>query len=137
MLSADSRGFFLFEPGLTYLNHGGFGATPKDVLNVKLRLLADIEKNPAAVFQHDIRALWHGIAETIARRFSLGTGALAIVDNVTDGIVAVLRSLSFEAGDEILLTSMSPKNKVRESRWPLCASPIPIRSNSLKLLRRP
>ena len=47
------------------------------------------------------------MAEKIAQRFSIDTDSLAIVDNVTDGIVAVLRSLSLEAGDEILLTSMN------------------------------
>lgn len=107
MLTADSRSLFLFEPGLTYLNHGGFGATPKEVLDAKQRILLEIEKNPAAMFQHNLRNLWHGIAEKIARRFSLDSNSLAIVDNVTDGIVAVLRSLSLEAGDEILLTSMN------------------------------
>lgn len=107
MLTADSRSLFLFEHGLIYLNHGGFGATPKEVLEAKQRILAEIEKNPAGVFQHNLRNLWHEMVEKIARRFSLDTDAVAIVDNVTEGIVAVLRALSLEAGDEILLTSMN------------------------------
>jgi isopenicillin-N epimerase len=107
MLTADSRNLFLFEPELIYLNHGAFGVTPKEVLDAKQGILAAIEKNPAALFQHNLRALWHDIAKKIAGRFSLDTNAVAIVDNATDGIVAVLRSLSFEVGDEILLTSMN------------------------------
>lgn len=107
MLTADSRSLFLFEPELIYLNHGAFGATPKKVLDEKQRILREIEKNPAAVFQHNLRAQWHHIKEKIARRFSLDTNALTVVDNVTDGIVAVLRSLSLQVGDEILLTSMN------------------------------
>ena len=107
MLTADCRSLFLFEPGLTYLNHGGFGATPREVFEAKQRILSEIEKNPAGLFQHNLRNLWHGMVEKIARRFSLETNSVAIVDNVTDGIVAVLRSLSLEAGDEILLTSMN------------------------------
>jgi isopenicillin-N epimerase len=107
MLTADSRSLFLFEPGLIYLNHGGFGATPKEVLGAKQRILTEIEKNPAGMFQHNLRNLWHEMVEKIAWRFSLDTDSLAIVDNVTDGIVAVLRSLSLETGDEILLTSMN------------------------------
>ena len=107
MLTGDSRSLFLFEPGLIYLNHGGFGATPKEVFDAKQRILTEIEKNPSALFQQDIRSRWHAIAEKIARRFSLETNSLAIIDNVTDGINAVLRSLSIQAGDEILLTSMT------------------------------
>lgn len=42
---ADCR-LFLFEPGLIYLNHSGFGATPKEVLDPKQRILVKIEKNP-------------------------------------------------------------------------------------------
>jgi isopenicillin-N epimerase len=107
MLTADSRSLFLLEPGLVYLNHGGFGATPKVVLDEKKRILSEIEKNPVDVFQHSIRARWRAVAEKIAARFSLGAYSVAIIDNATDGITAILRSLSLEAGDEILVTSMT------------------------------
>lgn len=106
MLSADSRSLFLLEPGLVYLNHGGYGATPGDVLNEKKRILSEIEKNPVGVLTH-IRRPWHSVAEKIAGRFSLDANSVAIVDNTTDGINAILRSLPLAAGDEILLTSMT------------------------------
>jgi isopenicillin-N epimerase len=107
MLTADSRNLFLLEPGLAYLNHGGFGATPKDVLDEKTRILSEIEKNPMEVFQHNIRSRWHAVAEKIAGRFSLEADRVAIVDNATDGINAILRSLPLTEGDEILVTSMT------------------------------
>jgi isopenicillin-N epimerase len=108
MLTANSRELFLLEPGLVYLNHGGFGATPKYVLNEKIRLIrSDIEKNPVALLAHKARSQWHAIAEKIAARFSLAANSVAIVDNATDGVNSVLRSLSLEEGDEILLTSMT------------------------------
>ena len=94
MLTADSRSLFLLEPGLVYLNHGGFGATPKDVLDEKRRILVEIERNPVEIFQHSIRARWHAVAEKIAARFSLEAESVAIIDNATDGITAFLRSLS-------------------------------------------
>jgi len=107
MLTANSRSLFLLEPGLVYLNHGGFGATPKNVLDEKIRILADIEKNPVDLLAHNLRSQWHAVAEKIAARFSLGANSLALVDNATDGVNAVLRSLSLKAGDEILLTTMT------------------------------
>jgi isopenicillin-N epimerase len=116
MLTADSRSLFLLEEGLVYLNHGGFGATPKDVFNEKKRVLSEIEKNPVDVFQHKIRSQWHGIAKKIAARFSLDVNSVAIVDNATDGVVAVLRSLPLKVGDEILLTSMTYGAVARAAR---------------------
>jgi len=107
MLTANSRSLFLLQPGLIYLNHGGFGATPKDVVNEKIRILSAIEENPVGTFAHKITVEWHNIVDEIARRFSLDANSVAIVDNATDGINVVLRSLSLTPGDEILLTSMT------------------------------
>src|SRR5713226_622784 len=46
MLSIDNRTLFSLDANLTYLNHGGFGATPKSILAEKKRILDEIEKNP-------------------------------------------------------------------------------------------
>jgi isopenicillin-N epimerase len=107
MLSADSRSLFLLEPGLVYLNHGAFGAVPREVLNEKIRILSEIEKDPVGVFQHKIRRRWHRVVEQIAERFSLDPSGVAIIENATDGVNAILRSLPLAPGDEILLTSMT------------------------------
>src|SRR5207253_6300827 len=82
-------------------------ATPKNILDEKMRILSDIEKNPVELLAHKIRPQWHAVAEKIATRFSLGPNSVALVDNATDGVNAVLRSLSLKAGDKILLTSMT------------------------------
>jgi isopenicillin-N epimerase len=107
MLTPDSRSLFLFPSNLTYLNHGGFGATPRSVLDEKKRILDEIEKNPMDLLSHKIRPKWHQVAERIASRFSCKPNSVAIVDNATDGVEAVLRSLSLTAVDEILTTSMT------------------------------
>jgi isopenicillin-N epimerase len=107
MLTPDSRSLFLLASNLTYLNHGGFGATPKSVLDEKKRMLDEIEKNPMDFLAHKIRPRWHQVAEKIASRFSLKPNSVAIVDNATDGVEAILRSLSLTAMDEILITSMT------------------------------
>jgi isopenicillin-N epimerase len=107
MLNVDSRNLFLLDPEVVYLNHGAFGATPREVLDEKIRILSQIEKNPVSIFQHTIRAQWRCVADRIAQRFSLEPNSVAIVDNATDGINAVLRSLSLKPGDEMLLASMT------------------------------
>jgi isopenicillin-N epimerase len=107
MLTADSRSLFLFASNLIYLNHGGFGATPRSVLDEKKRILGEIEKDPMDFLVHKIRLKWHQVAEKIASRFSCQPDSVAIVDNATDGVEAVLHSLFLKAADEILTTSMT------------------------------
>ena len=107
MLSVDNRDLFSLASNLTYLNHGGFGATPKSVLAEKKRILDEIEKNPAEFLSYKVRTAWHQIADKIAGRFGLRRESLAIVENTSDGIDAVLRAQCLKAGDEILTTSMT------------------------------
>jgi isopenicillin-N epimerase len=107
MLTSNSRELFPLASSLTYLNHGGFGATPSTVLEEKKRILDEIEKNPSDFLTHRIKAAWHQVADKIAGRFKLEPGSLAIVDNATDGIEALLRAQCLKEGDEILTTSMT------------------------------
>jgi isopenicillin-N epimerase len=107
MLTLNSRELFPLASNLTYLNHGGFGATPRSVLEEKKRIIDEIEKNPVEFFSRKIRTAWHQVAESIAGRFALKAGSLAIVDNATDGIEAVLRAQCLKEGDEILITAMT------------------------------
>jgi isopenicillin-N epimerase len=107
MLTSDSRELFPLASSLTYLNHGGFGATPRSILEEKKRILDEIEQNPVDFLTHRIRVAWHQVADKIAGRFALEPGSLAIVDNATDGIEAVLRAPCLKEGDELLTTSMT------------------------------
>jgi isopenicillin-N epimerase len=107
MLTPDSRSLFQFASNLIYLNHGGFGAIPRSVLDEKKRILDEIEKNPMDFLSHKIRPQWHQAANRIANRFSCQPNSVAIVDNATDGVEAVLHSLSLKPDDEILTTSMT------------------------------
>jgi isopenicillin-N epimerase len=96
MLTVDSKRLFPLDPNLIYLNHGAFGVTPHDVLNEKRRILYEIEKNPVDFLQFKISERWQQIANTVAKRFLCDENSVAIVDNATDGAVAVLRALSLK-----------------------------------------
>jgi isopenicillin-N epimerase len=104
MLTGDSKRLFPLDPDIIYLNHGAFGVTPHDVLNQKKRFLSEIEANPVDLLQYNFRERWQQTANAIAKRFSCDENSVAIVDNATDGAVAVLRSLSLKPDDEILIT---------------------------------
>jgi len=92
------------DPAVAYLNHGSFGACPVSVLEVQASLRRELEREP-------VDFLWRSLpARLDAARNELGifVGAdpddLAFVPNATAGVNAVVRSLRFEPGDELLTT---------------------------------
>lgn len=102
-----------FEPGLLYLNHGTVGATPRRVLAEQQRIRDEIERCPARFMLRELADLKQipmriePRTRTAAARVGEFVGArgedLVFVDNTTTGIAAVLASLAFAPGDEILL----------------------------------
>jgi len=92
------------DPSRRYLNHGAFGACPRAVLEERHRLEMQFERNP-------LRYIFDRMEEGLtAARDALAdfTGArredLVFVGNATEGVNAVLRSLEFGPGDELLTT---------------------------------
>ena len=103
----EGRALFGFAQDAIYLDHGSFGVAPREVLAVAARWRAQVEAAPRAFFDLDCRPLWRESAALVARRFGAQAQDLALVDNVTDGVNAVLRAQKLAPGDEILTTSMT------------------------------
>jgi len=99
MLGSNTRSLFPFDDATTYLNHGGFGVTPNEVMDARIRHLKKIEENPARYVVCECREKWFETAKLVARRFAVGEKDVALCDN------AILRSLSVQSGDEILYAS--------------------------------
>jgi isopenicillin-N epimerase len=88
--------------GVTYLNNGSFGPTPRAVSAIRRRWLDKIESDP-----HDflVRQLGPALAECRRRLAELvGTSAdnLALVDNATVAVNIVAATVRLEPGDELL-----------------------------------
>ena len=98
---------FSFAAGTTYLDHGGFGVAPTEVLRFGFRMREAVEAAPRPFFDRECRPRWREIAGQVAQRFSASPGDLALVENVTEGANAVLRAASLQPDEEILLTSMT------------------------------
>jgi isopenicillin-N epimerase len=117
MLTANCKELFSFPERATYLDHGSYGVAPTEVLNARITILGKTEEFPAPFFAFDYHSAWRKAAAVVAQRISARPEDLALVDNVTDGINAVLRSLSFRPGDEILVTSLSYGAIVRAAKY--------------------
>jgi isopenicillin-N epimerase len=107
MIHPDTRALFPLKRGLVYLDHGGYGVTPKKVMQAREKLLRRIEKAPRSFFTYEYRPAWQATRALVAQRFSIREGNLALIENATEGINSVLRSFPFQSGDEILTTTLT------------------------------
>lgn len=104
---AAMRGEWQLDPAIAYLNHGGFGVTPQTVLAEQERWRARIERNPTYFLTYEVDDALRMAVKPVAAAIGAASEDVVFVDNATTGLNAVLRSLDFEPGDEILITSLS------------------------------
>ena len=90
------------DPGWTFLNHGSFGACPADVLAVQQEWRDRMERQPVLFLDRDLPGLLDEARERLSAFLGADPAGLVFVPNATTGVNAVLRSLQFEPGDELL-----------------------------------
>jgi len=93
------------DPEILFLNHGSFGACPTAVLEEQSRLRDQLEREPLTFLDRELYGRLNTAREALADFLGAGSDDIAFVTNATTGVNAVLRSLRFEAGDEILLSN--------------------------------
>jgi len=108
------RALWPLDPDVTYLNHGTVGVVPRRVLEAQQRLRDEIEREPSRFLLRELadtrqrprRGMprMRTAAAAVARFVGARADDLVFVDNATTGVNAVVRSLTFAPGDEILLT---------------------------------
>jgi len=99
------RSHWRLDPEVVFLNHGSFGACPRVVLEEQSRLRAQLEAEPVRFMVHEREPLLAEARRVLAAFVGAAPEDVAFVRNATEGCNAVLRSLHFERGDEILVTS--------------------------------
>ncbi|NJS10411.1 MAG: aminotransferase class V-fold PLP-dependent enzyme [Microcoleus sp. CSU_2_2] len=100
-----NKDYWLLDREITFLNHGSFGACPSPVLEAQTCFREQLEKEPLRFFMREFEPLLDTARNELAAFVGAGADELAFVPNATTGINAVLRSLSFEPGDELLTTN--------------------------------
>jgi len=96
---------WILDPGVTFLNHGSFGACPKAVLAAQQSLRSQMEQEPLRFFGREWEPLIDNARSQLAEFVGADIQDLVFVNNATTGVNSVLRSLSFSAEDEILTTN--------------------------------
>ncbi len=93
------------DPDVVFLNHGSFGACPIPVLKAQHALRLEMESQPVRFLWRQLRDRLAAAREALARFIGAPADDLAFVPNATAGVNAVLRSLTFESGDELIVTN--------------------------------
>ncbi|MEE8497730.1 MAG: aminotransferase class V-fold PLP-dependent enzyme [Acidimicrobiia bacterium] len=92
------------DPGIAFLNHGSFGASPGEVLAEQRRLRDRMEANPVQFFAFEVTDLLTDARMPAAEFVGADPNGFAFVANATAGVNTLLRSFPLEAGNEILVT---------------------------------
>jgi isopenicillin-N epimerase len=95
---------FLLDPGITFLNHGSYGACPAPVFARYQELQRELERNPVEFLARRFDELTAGSRAALAVFIGARPDDLVFVPNATAGLNAVIRSLRLEPGDEVLTT---------------------------------
>jgi len=102
--SRTLRAAWLLDPGVTFLNHGSFGACPRAVLDEQAAWRARLEHEPVLFLARELEGLLDHTRAAVAGFVHCAPSELVFVTNATQGVNAVLGSLRFAPGDELLVT---------------------------------
>jgi isopenicillin-N epimerase len=105
-MDAELARHWLLKPGLTFLNHGSFGACPIPVLQVQAALRERMERDPVHFLATDLDGELDRARQVLGAFLAADPQDVVFVTNATTGVNTVLRSLeaTLNAGDEVLAT---------------------------------
>lgn len=95
---------FALERDVVQLNHGSFGACPNAVLAAQSQIRARMEAEPTRFFTRELPELLDETRARVADFVGAQSDDLVFVRNATFAVNAVLSSLEFAPGDELVTT---------------------------------
>ena len=101
--SLASPSLWAIDPKITFLNNGSFGAPPLEILQKRARLAEELERNPLAGLASDYFDRLPALEKTMADFVGADVAGFVFVPNATFAANAVLGSLRFAAGDEVVV----------------------------------
>ena len=90
------------DPAIAFLNHGSFGACPRPVLEAQRAWRDRMEAQPVQFLARDLPGLLTDARRDLGAFVGADPDDLAFVANATGAVNAVVRSLRFTPGDELL-----------------------------------
>ena len=97
------RSLFQMEPDTLHLNHGSYGAIPKAVTEAQRRWQDRMEAEPSRFVEFEFRPAIRAAAKRLAPYLAADPNHIALVENPTQAVNGVLRSLALGPGDRVLV----------------------------------
>ncbi len=99
---SNLKKYFLLEPGIHYLNHGSFGATPEPVFSEYQRWQRELERQPVEFLSRRVEGLLAESRAALGKYLGTHSNNLVYTQNVTISLNIIARSLELGPGDEVL-----------------------------------
>lgn len=96
---------FLLDKDLVFLNHGSFGACPKEIFENYQYWQTQLERNPVDFTARQLPDLLKHSRKSLASFLGTSAEQLVFTNNASTGINTIARSVDFAAGDEVLVSS--------------------------------
>jgi isopenicillin-N epimerase len=96
------KSLFMLEPGVVFLNHGSFGATPKPVFEVYQEWQRRLEQQPVRFLGREVNGHLAEAKTALGRYLNVASDDLGFVTNATFGVNIAARSLALGPGDVVL-----------------------------------
>jgi isopenicillin-N epimerase len=81
------------DPSVRYLNHGSFGAVPREVARVQQAIRAEMDHNPNLFFRSRLPAMLVEARAACAAALGVAGSDLAFVPNASQGVIAAAASV--------------------------------------------
>src|SRR4051812_5681095 len=93
----DLRAHWMLKDGVAFLNHGSFGAVPRTVFEAQERWRRQIEAEPVELLGRRHLELIEVAKRPLGTLLRMRSADFGLVTNATEGVNAVLHSLTFNA----------------------------------------
>ena len=97
---------FVLDPEIVYLDHGCYGACPREVFERYQARQAELERRPVEFLGRRLEGLLAEARAVLAAYLGAEADDLVFVENTTAGLNVVARSLDLRPGDEVLSTDL-------------------------------
>ncbi|MCH8830426.1 MAG: aminotransferase class V-fold PLP-dependent enzyme, partial [Planctomycetes bacterium] len=92
------------QPGVTYLNHGSFGPSPRCVIECREEWSRRLERQPMDFFVREMEEHLDRAVSALAEFVGAAASNLVYCDNATVGMNVVAASVLLQPGDEVAVT---------------------------------
>ena len=124
---------FLLDKKVTFLNHGSFGACPIKIFNEYQSWQKKLENQPVKFLDQyrDFGPNMTNVRKILSQKINCNSNNLAPVVNATTGLNAIIKSIQFNKGDEVLISNH--EYGALEKTWQFIKTKYKIKINVVKV----